>query len=79
MAAWEAVVIEDALCPLLRQLTENPSTWDFNESEDSAPLPRQLASIRDVELARNVCPRWRDVIDNSAQWAAIRLARWDYA
>ncbi|KAG0593862.1 hypothetical protein M758_UG026100 [Ceratodon purpureus] len=32
----------------------------------------------DIENARMASPMWREVIDASAEWAAVRLTRWDY-
>ncbi|KAG0573054.1 hypothetical protein KC19_VG144700 [Ceratodon purpureus] len=78
MFLLDVVIRDEPLCSLMRELTESPSNWELLDLPNSAPIPRQKCTIANVENARNVSPRWREVIDDSAQWASVRLARWDY-
>ncbi|KAG0573039.1 hypothetical protein KC19_VG143500 [Ceratodon purpureus] len=77
MASWECVIREGVLLKMLRQMTESSSPWDYPNFDAPNPLPRQLCSIADIENARNVSPRWREVIDSTAEWACVRQARYD--
>ncbi|KAG0623383.1 hypothetical protein M758_3G170600 [Ceratodon purpureus] len=79
MASWEAVIRDGPLVTMLRQMTVSPSPWDYADFVVPPHLPSPLCSIADIENARGVSPRWRELIDNSAEWAAVRLARYDYS
>ncbi|KAG0574795.1 hypothetical protein KC19_VG292000 [Ceratodon purpureus] len=37
-----------------------------------------MCSIQDIQNARDASLLWKSTIDASLEWAALRLARWDY-
>ncbi|KAG0604035.1 hypothetical protein M758_10G139200 [Ceratodon purpureus] len=79
MASWEMAVCDGPLSELLRQLTQrvDPALefWDG----PGAHQRRTPCVIQDLENARVASPLWRDIIDNSPEWAMIRLSRWDHS
>ncbi|KAG0593793.1 hypothetical protein M758_UG019700 [Ceratodon purpureus] len=79
MASWEAVIRDGVLLTMLRQLRQSPSAWDYPGFNAPDDLPQYLCSIKDIDAARHVSPRWKELIENTAEWACIRLARFDYA
>lgn len=79
MASWETVVRDGVLKELLRQLTVGPSSWDGMDLPDGAQYPLQLCTFMDIENVRIASPMWRAIIDASPEFAALRLARFDYA
>ena len=79
MASWEEVIRDGVLLTLLRQMRERRDGWEYPGFQAPEDLPPYLCSIRDIESCRNVSKMWRDVIDNSAEWACVRLARHDWS
>ncbi|KAG0574548.1 hypothetical protein KC19_VG270600 [Ceratodon purpureus] len=60
------------------QLTQELSPWDLLPPLLGPATPLKQCTIQDIEAARAASPYWMFVIDVSPEWAAIRLARWDY-
>ncbi|KAG0595359.1 hypothetical protein M758_UG160600 [Ceratodon purpureus] len=79
MASWEIVVCDRVLTELLSRLTRRPNTWDGDWVGAAGEIPHSARVIQDLENARLASPLWRDIIDESPEWAMIRLSRWDYS
>ncbi|KAG0573093.1 hypothetical protein KC19_VG148100 [Ceratodon purpureus] len=79
MASWEMAVCDGPLSELLRQLTVRPDPAAEFWLGPGAQPRRTAYVIQDLENARLASPLWRDSIDNSPEWAMIRLARWDHS
>ncbi|KAG0571829.1 hypothetical protein KC19_VG046400 [Ceratodon purpureus] len=78
MASWEMVVCDGVLSRLLTQLTTKPTVWDEDWDGSAAIVPNTTRVIRDIENARLASPLWRDIIDESPEWALIRHSRYDF-
>ncbi|KAG0596858.1 hypothetical protein M758_UG289800 [Ceratodon purpureus] len=78
MALWESPVCDDVLSKLLQRLTVRPCAWDSDFVPGAPGSVNMPCTIKDIEMARNASPLWRDIIDDSPEWAAIRLARYDF-
>ena len=64
---------DGVLARLLTELTQTQS------GQDETSPDRAACTIQDIGNARLASPMWREVIDSTAEWAAVRLAAWDYA
>ena len=78
MASWECVVRDGVVDVLLRQMTTPQCSWDFLPRGDLPPWLQTVCSVEDVENAAEASPLWNEVIVASSEWAALRLARWEY-
>ncbi|KAG0573227.1 hypothetical protein KC19_VG159900 [Ceratodon purpureus] len=78
MASWEIFFCGDVLTQLLSQLSRRPTAWDEDWNGGEAVTQKTIAVIQDIENFRLASPLWRDIIDDSLEWALIRLSRWDY-
>ncbi|KAG0627140.1 hypothetical protein M758_2G176600 [Ceratodon purpureus] len=79
-ASWPMIVCDGILTDLLTRLTGRPSNWEANWNGTATGGTLHTTSvIADIENARLASPLWRDIIDESQEWAMIRLSRWDYS
>ncbi|KAG0597137.1 hypothetical protein M758_UG314400 [Ceratodon purpureus] len=80
MSTWEMVFRDGSvLARLLKQLIEQMNPWDPKARFLEENIPHHQCSIMDIEKARLASPIRREVLDATAEWAAMCLARWDYA
>ena len=79
MANWEIVIRDGVLASMLRELMQDNSPWDQDAANFWYDGRHVVCTIADIENARLTSPMWRATIDSSPEWAALRLARWDYA
>ncbi|KAG0597411.1 hypothetical protein M758_UG336000 [Ceratodon purpureus] len=78
MTSWKMSVCDGVLTQLLTQLTRRPTAWDPDWDGGRAVTRHTTRVIQDIENARMASPLWCDIIDESKEWALIRLSRWDY-
>ena len=73
------MIRDGVLANLLKQMVHNNSPWDVDPNNEWNTGTVLVCTIADIENARLASPMWRGVIESSPEWAALRLARWDYA
>ena len=77
--SFEVVACETILQDLLKRMADGPNPWDhIGSSATQGWTPLAVITFEDVENARAVSKRWNREIDNSPEYACLRLARWDY-
>ena len=79
MASWETVIRDGVITRLLTQMTQPKNEWDAPPRMAGELFPRQQCTILEVENIRLASAMWREVVDSSAEWAGVRLARFDFA
>ncbi|KAG0574616.1 hypothetical protein KC19_VG276600 [Ceratodon purpureus] len=70
--------VEAILQSLLTQLSEGVNPWDLYNPGGEPWSPPVLCTIEDLENVRITCRQWQQIIGRSPEYAALRLARWDY-
>ena len=79
MASWEIVVCDGVLASLLRQMVTNSAPYVQAAADAWNPGVVHICTIADIENFRLASPMWRRMVDSTPEWAALRLARWDFA
>lgn len=76
---FEVVACETILQDLLWRMVDGPDLWEsVCVSTTQSCSPPVVITFEDVENARDVSKLWRREIDNSTEYACLRLAKWDY-
>ncbi|KAG0596381.1 hypothetical protein M758_UG248600 [Ceratodon purpureus] len=78
MSSWEMVVCDNVLSSLLSQLNAEPNAWDREWVGPDAHVSNITRVIQNIENARLASPLWRDIIDDSPEWALIKLSCFDF-
>lgn len=78
-ASWEMVVRDGVLARMLQDMGKELNPWDAADPPFGPPVRPTVCTFADVDSARWAYESWREVIDASWEWAALRLARWDLA
>lgn len=76
--SFEVIACQGVLQTLLAEVSRGPDPWESVAVGCSWEAPAEF-TLADVDRARAVCKLWRDTVDASAEYATIRLARYDYA
>ena len=73
----EVVACETILQSLLSRMANGNDPWDSVAGSPSRTLPVMI-TFQDIENGRAVSTLWKREIDNSPEYAYLRLAKWDY-
>lgn len=73
----EVVACETILQNLLTRMSNGNDPWDQVACSPSYTPPATI-TFQDIENARAVSSTWKREIDNSPEYACLRLAKWDY-
>ncbi|KAG0554091.1 hypothetical protein KC19_12G061700 [Ceratodon purpureus] len=76
--SYEVIACHGVLQKLLSEVARGPDPWDYVFTDQSWEAPA-ICTFEDVDRARAVCKLWKNTVDASAEYATIRLARFEYA